>query len=71
MKESELVVIREFPQRIDAEMAHSALQARGVKSVISADDVGRQYVGIIGPVRLLVRLDEAEVARQILRLQSH
>jgi hypothetical protein len=43
----------------------------GSNPVISADDVGRQYGGIIGPVRLLVRLDEAELARQILRLPSN
>jgi hypothetical protein len=64
------VVIREFPQRVDAEMAHGALKARGLESLISADDAGRQYVGIIGPVRLLVRRDEAQLARRILRLSN-
>jgi hypothetical protein len=70
MAESALVVVREFPQRVEAELAQGALQANGVRSMISTDDAGGQYVGILGGVRLLVRRDDVEAARQILRLSS-
>lgn len=70
MNESELVVIREFQHRLDAEMPHGALQASGVESVISADDAGGQYPGMLGGIRLLVHRDEAETARQILHLSN-
>ena len=70
MNESELMVIREFQHRVDAEMAHGALQARGVESVISADDAGGQYASALGVIRLLVRRDELQIARQILRLSN-
>lgn len=68
MNESELVVIREFQHRIEADLAHGALQANGVESVISADDAGGQYASLLGGIRLLVHRDELEAARQILRL---
>ena len=66
MSESVLVVVREFQHRLDAEMAQGALQAGGGESVISGDDAGGQYASALNAIRLLVRREDAQIARQIL-----
>ncbi len=40
MNDAELVVVGTFLNKIDAEMAHSALQAADIESLVSADDAG-------------------------------
>jgi hypothetical protein len=40
MSNAELVVVRTFLNKIDAEMAHSALEAADIESIVSADDEG-------------------------------
>ena len=67
MSDAELVVVGTFLNKIDAEMAHSALQAADIESLVSADDAGglRPTLWMSG-VRLLVRSEDAERAREIL-----
>ena len=67
MNDAELVVVGTFLNKIDAEMAHSALQAADIESLVSADDAGglRPTLWMSG-VRLLVRSEDAERAREIL-----
>ena len=67
MNDAELVVVATFLNKIDAETARSALQAADIESLVSADDAGglRPTLWMSG-VRLLVRSEDAERAREIL-----
>ena len=69
MSDEEFVVVGRFQNRIDAELARSALQAADINSVVSADDAG----GVMVPpipwirgVRLLVRAKDMERATKII-----
>jgi hypothetical protein len=67
MSNAELVVVRTFLNKIDAEMAHSALEAADIESIVSADDEGGLGPGLwMSGVRLLVRAEDAEQAGKIL-----
>jgi hypothetical protein len=67
LSNAELVVVRTFLNKIDAEMAHSALEAAGIESIVSADDEGGLGPGLwMSGVRLLVRAEDAEQAGKIL-----
>jgi hypothetical protein len=62
-----LVVIRDYLNKLEAELAHGALEAAGVHSIVSADDAGGTEPGLwMGGVRLLVRAEDAKQAEQIL-----
>lgn len=67
MSDTELVVVRTFLNKIDAELAQSALQAAEIESLVSADDAAgvRPSLWMAG-VRLLVRSEDAERANEIL-----
>jgi hypothetical protein len=61
------VVVRTFLNRIEAELAQSALEAADIESIVSADDAGGLRPGLwMGGVRLLVRAEDAEGAGKIL-----
>lgn len=67
----ELVVIASYPGRIEAEIAHGALGAAGIESIVSADDAGGQYANVwLTGVRLLVRAEDAAQAAEVLRTSS-
>ena len=67
MSDTELVVVRTFLNRIDAEMAHGALRAAHIDSFVSGDDGGGvRPAGWMAGVRLLVRAEDAERAIEIL-----
>ena len=70
MKDSELVEVGSFLNRIDAELAQGALEAAEIESVASADDAGgvRPSLWMSG-VRLLVRAEDVERARELLDAQ--
>lgn len=59
------VVIRKFRSRIEAEMAQGFLEGEGIRSEVSADDVGGQIPGML-PARLAVLTDDRERAETIL-----
>lgn len=64
---SELVVLRDFLKKGEAEIAQGALQAEGVKSIIQADDAGGEEPGLwMGGVKLLVRPQDVDIANEIL-----
>jgi hypothetical protein len=64
---AELVVVRTFLNRIEAEMAQSALAAADVESIVSADDAGGLRPGLwMGGIRLLVRAEDAQQASEVL-----
>jgi len=68
---SRLVVVVRYRWRHEAEMAQGLLEDAGIDSVLSADDAGGALGGIglpLGglPVRLLVREEDLEIARDAL-----
>lgn len=66
---SEVVCIKKFPYRAEAELAKSALEACGIKAVVTADDcAGLEANGGVGSggVRLLVLHERAAEALEIL-----
>jgi hypothetical protein len=68
MSDTRLVVVRTFPDRIDAELAHSALEAAGIESMIRADDAGglRPAMAFSNGIALLVRAEQASAAAEVL-----
>ena len=67
--DSELVVIRTFPNAFAAELAKSALEAADIDSLVQADDAGGVQPGLwpgTGGVKLLVRVEDALRADQVL-----
>jgi hypothetical protein len=68
----ELVVIREYPTTIDAELAKSALESVGIESMIRSDDKGGQSPGLAfgRGVELLVRADDVDAADDILNVEG-
>jgi hypothetical protein len=65
--DTRLVAVADFQNRIDAEIAHSALEASGIESFVSGDDAGGVQPGLwMKGVRLLVREDDASRALNIL-----
>ena len=66
--DSELVVVRSFLNRFEAETAKSALDAADIDSLIRADDAGGMQVAMsMGrAVELLVRAEDAARADEIL-----
>ncbi|HOX26121.1 MAG TPA: C-GCAxxG-C-C family (seleno)protein [Candidatus Krumholzibacteria bacterium] len=66
---SELVFIRAYPTRFAAEQAEQYLAQQGVAALVQADDAGNMFAGIsLGRkgVRLLVRAEDVEAAREAL-----
>ena len=70
MPDSELVAVRTFPNRIEAELARSALEAAEIDSMVEADDAGGTQTGLwpARGVRLLVRVEDAGRAEDVLGL---
>ena len=67
MNDPELVVVRTFGNRIDAELAHSALEAAQIESTIVDDDGGGTQPELwLRGVTLVVRAEDAANAEEIL-----
>jgi hypothetical protein len=67
MSDMELVVIKTFLNRMDAELAKGALDANGIEALIRADDAGGTRPSLwTGGVELLVRADDVETASIVL-----
>ncbi|MBC8103405.1 MAG: DUF2007 domain-containing protein [Cytophagales bacterium] len=67
--DSELVCLRTFPNRLEAEIAESFLTACGIPAMVAADDAGGMRPGLligVGGARLLVLRGQAEAALEIL-----
>jgi hypothetical protein len=67
MSES-LVVLRTYASELAARLDATVLEANGVPSQVFADTAGGAYpsMALLFPVRLLVRVEDAELAREIL-----
>lgn len=68
MDNTRLEAIGMFLTRVDADIARGALQAAGIPATVAADDAAgtRPHLWLSG-VRLLVRAEDADRARAILR----
>jgi hypothetical protein len=64
----DIVTLRVFNTHIEADLARSVLEAAGIESVIAADDSGgmRPHMALTAGVRLLVRAQDADRAKQLL-----
>lgn len=67
MDHPNLVVVRTFANRIEAELARSALEAADIESTIVDDDAGGTQPELwLRGVTLLVREDDVDRAAEIL-----
>ena len=67
MNHPDLVVVRTYLNRIEAELAHSALEAADIESIIDADGSSGTQPGLwMGGVKLLVRTEDVAQAGEIL-----
>jgi hypothetical protein len=67
LNRDDLVVVRTFLNRIDADLAQGALEAAGITAMVGADDAEGNQPGLwMGGVRLLVREEDAEEAAEVL-----
>lgn len=71
MADSDLIVVRTFTDRIEAELAQSALEAAGIESMTRGDDAGGTQPGLWASagVDVLVREEDAANAREILDVE--
>lgn len=63
-----LVPIRTYNGRLEAEIARGALEAHGIKAMVSADDMSgwRPELTFVLGARLLVKQENAEEAMKVL-----
>jgi hypothetical protein len=68
MPETDLVAVRTFLSRIEAELARSALEAAEIDAMVQADDAGGTQSGLwlARGVRLLVRAEDVCRAEDVL-----
>jgi hypothetical protein len=64
----ELVTIKTFNSRIEAEIARSYLESYGIKTEISSDDAGQNYPSLqsVRGVKLLTSRRSIKKARELL-----
>lgn len=72
MGDSDLVVVRTFNNRQEAEMAKSALDAAGIESMLLGDDAGGLQPGLweARGVAVVVNTDDAPAARDVLGIEA-
>jgi hypothetical protein len=73
MTDSDLVVVRTFLNRFEADVAKSALDAAEIESLIRADDAGglRPAMSMGSAVELVVRAEDAARAGEILNAEAN
>ncbi len=69
---SDLVVLRSFDSELSAQIAAMSLEANGIPARVSADTAGGALpnLAVSFPVRLIVRAEDADLARQILDTEA-
>ncbi|MCC7417689.1 MAG: DUF2007 domain-containing protein [Acidobacteria bacterium] len=70
MSEISFVAVRTFSDRIEAELAQSALQAAGIESMLRADDAGtlEPPLAMSNGITVMVRIEDAVAAGEVLAL---
>ena len=72
MPANDLVVLRRFGDELSARVAAMSLEANGIPAQVSSDTAGGALPNLaVGfPVRLIVRAEDAEAARQLLDTEA-
>lgn len=65
---NDLVVLRQYGDELSARLDAMALEANGIPAQVSADTAGGALpsLALAFPVRLVVRAEDAELARELL-----
>ena len=68
----DFVVVRTFSYRQEADLAHGALHAAGIESMIRSDDGGglRPGLAFANGVDLIVRAEDADAAAEIIGVEA-
>ncbi len=68
----ELICVKAFTNRQEAELAKGALQASGIEAMLAADDMGGEIPGLDFPqgVGVLVREEDLEAAEEVLQIRN-
>ena len=66
----DLITLRTFTSRAEAELARTALEAYGIECIIGSDDCGgqRPSLTMANGVRLIARAEDLERAEEVLGL---
>jgi hypothetical protein len=71
MDPAALVSVATYVSNIEAELARSALEAAEIDALVRADDCGGTRPHLwMGGIRLMVRAEDAERAREILNAET-
>ena len=64
----DLMVLRQYGDELSARLDAMALEANGIPAQVSADTAGGALpsLALAFPVRLIVRVEDAELARELL-----
>ena len=65
-----LVCIKTYPDRTEAELVKGVLESKGIKAMVSADDAGGMNPALLwatGGVRLLVKKNDIQKAVEVLK----
>jgi len=68
---ADLICIKNYNNRTEAELVKSILESSGIEAVVSADDCGGSYPNlslVTGGTRLLVKEEDAQKAREVLEI---
>ncbi|MCA1790732.1 MAG: DUF2007 domain-containing protein [Thioalkalivibrio sp.] len=67
-QDEEVVLLRNFGDRLEGELARSMLEAAGIQSALFGDDSGGAHpaMGLANPARLLVHREDSAAAREVL-----
>jgi hypothetical protein len=68
LETGDIIVLREYGLEIEARFAATVLEANGIPAHVIADTAGGAFpsMALVFPVRLLVRAEDATLARAVL-----
>lgn len=71
-EDPKLIAIHTFTNELEADLAKGALEAFGIDCMIARDDCGgqRPHLALTGGLRLLVRAEDAQSAKEVLRTDA-
>lgn len=64
----DIVVLRKYGMEVEARFDSTVLEANGIPSTVLVDTAGGAFpsLAVVFPIRLLVRAEDAELARALL-----
>lgn len=68
MSDDDIVLLRQYANEVEANLAASVLEANGVPCRVAADTAGGAFpsLALVFPIRLLVRRGDLAFARELL-----